>query len=133
MKSYRHTKQYYIDKYSEYKNLVEYRGGSNIFRNLNEFTAAYEALRVDKQTRIVDQLAYSSIYGTNYKTALAEYKMAKKVGINITLETAKTMTTTEFAKQYKSQIEHAYRSYRKQGKSAKEANALISQYWFGSK
>ena len=69
MKSYRHTKQYYIDKYSEYKNLVEYRGGSNIFRSLNEFTAAYEALRVDKQSRIVEQLAYSSIYGTNYKTA----------------------------------------------------------------
>ena len=133
MKSYRHTKQYYIDKYSEYKNLVEYRGGSNIFRSLNEFIAAYEALRVDKQTRIVDQLAYSSIYGTNYKTALAEYKMAKKVGINITLEAAKTMTTTEFAKQHKTQIEHVYRSYRKQGKSAKEANVLISQYWFGSK
>ena len=30
MKTYRHTKQYYIDKYSEYKNLVEYKGGSNI-------------------------------------------------------------------------------------------------------
>ena len=133
-KKYNHSRKFYIEKYSQYKNMVEYYGGSNQFRNLNEFTSNYNSLKNEGKKRIVDKLAYSSVYGTDYKTALAEYKMLKKMDPNATvrLKELKTMDTAAFATKYQNEIMHAYRSYMKQGKSAKEAGALISQYWFGS-
>ena len=133
-KKYNHSRKFYIEKYSQYKNMVEYYGGSSQFRNRNEFISSYNAMREDKEKRIVDKLAYSAVYGTDYKTALAEYKMLKKMDPNATvrLKELKTMDTAAFATKYQNEIMHAYRSYMKQGKSAKEAGELISQYWFGS-
>ncbi len=134
MKKYNHSRKFYVEKYSQYKNMVEYYGGSNQFRNLNEFVSSYNLLKDANEKRIVDKLAYSSVYATDYKTALAEYKMLKKMDPNATVrfKELKTMDTAAFATKYQNEIMHAYRSYMKQGKSAKEAGALISQYWFGS-
>lgn len=134
MKKYNHSKKFYIEKYSQYKNMVEYYGGSNQFRNLNDFVSSYNLLKDANEKRIVDKLAYSSVYATDYKTALAEYKMLKKMDPNVTVrfKELKTMDTAAFATKYQNEIMHAYRSYMKQGKSAKEAGELISQYWFGS-
>lgn len=134
MKKYNHSRKFYIEKYSQYKNMVEYYGGSSQFRNLNEFVSSYNLLKDANEKRIVDKLAYSSVYATDYKTALAEYKMLKKMDPNVTVrfKELKTMDTAAFATKYQNEIMHAYRSYMKQGKSAKEAGALISQYWFGS-
>ena len=131
---YKHSKIFYKEKFSKYKNIVEYYGGSSLFRNLNEFISSYNEMREDNEKRIVEQLAYQTIYSTNYKTALAEYKMLKKMNPNATvrLKELKIMDTATFAAKYQNEIMDEYRSYMKQGKSAKEAGALISQYWFGS-
>ena len=133
-KKYNHSRKFYIEKYSQYKNMAEYYGGSNQFRNLNEFISSYNSLRAKNEKRIVDKLAYQSVYDTAYKTALAEYKMLKKMDPKATvrLKELKTMDTATFATKYQNEIMHEYRSYMKQGKSAKEAGELISQYWFGS-
>ena len=133
-KKYNHSKIFYKEKFTKYKNIVEYYGGSSQFRNLNEFISSYNSLKDDNEKRIVEQLAYQTFYSTDYKTALAEYKMLKKMDPNITVrfKELKTMDTAAFATKYQNEIMHAYRSYMKQGKSAKEAGELISQYWFGS-
>ena len=131
---YKHSIIFYKEKFSKYKNMVEYYGGSSLFRNLNEFISSYNEMREDNEKRIVEQLAYQTIYSTDYKTALAEYKMLKKMDPNATvrLKELKTMDTEAFATKYQNEIMHAYRSYMKQGNSSKEAKALVSQYWFGS-
>ena len=131
---YKHSDIFYAEKYLQYKKKVMEYGGSSQFRDRNEFISTYNAMREDKEERIVDKLAYSSVYGTNYKTALAEYKMLKKMNPNTTvrLKELKTMNTEAFATKYYNEIMDEYRSYMKQGKSAGEAGKLISQYWFGS-
>lgn len=133
-KNYKHSDIFYAEKYLQYKKKVMEYGGSSQFRDRNEFISTYNAMREDKEKRIIDKLAYSSVYSTDYKTALAEYKMLKKMDSNATvkLKELKTMNTVTFAAKYQNEIMHEYRSYMKQGKSAKEAGALISQYWFGS-
>ena len=133
-KTYNHSKIFYIEKYSQYKNMVEYYGGSSLFRNLNEFISSYNSLKVKNEKRIVEQLAYQSVYSTDYKTALAQYKLLKKVDPNATvrLKELKIMNSAEFAAKYTNELKDAYRSYKNQGNSAKEAGALLSQYWFGS-
>lgn len=133
-KNYKHSDIFYAEKYLQYKKKVMEYGGSSQFRDRNEFISTYNAMREDKEKRIIDKLAYSSVYATDYKTALAEYKMLKKMDSNATvkLKELKTMNTVTFAAKYQNEIMHEYRSYMKQGKSAKEAGALISQYWFGS-
>ena len=133
-KKYNHSKIFYIEKYSQYKNMAEYYGGSNQFRNLNEFISKYNELKAKNEKRIVEQLAYQSVYSTDYKTALAQYKLLKKVDPNATvrLKELKIMNSAEFAAKYTNELKDAYRSYKNQGNSAKEAGALRSQYWFGS-
>ena len=131
---YKHSDIFYAEKYLQYKKKVMEYGGSSQFRDRNEFISTYNAMREDKEKRIIDKLAYSAVYGTDYKTALAEYKMLKKIDPNATvrLKELKTMDTVTFATKYQNEIMHEYRLYMKQGKSATEAGALISQYWFGS-
>lgn len=133
-KKYKHSKIFYKEKFSKYKKIVEYYGGSSLFGNLNEFISNYNTLKDKNEKRIVEQLAYQTFYSTDYKTALAEYKMLKKMDPNATvrLKELKIMNSVAFATKYQNEIMHAYRSYMKQGKSAKEAGALVSQYWFGS-
>ena len=133
-KKYNHSRKFYIEKYSQYKNMVEYYGGSSQFRNLNEFVSSYNLLKDENEKRIVDKLAYSSVYATDYKTALAQYKLLKKLDPNATvrLKELKTMDSEAFAIKYSNELKDAYRSYKNQGNSAKEASALLSQYWFGS-
>ena len=133
-KKYNHSKIFYKEKFSKYKNIVEYYGGSSLFRNLNEFISSYNSLKDDNEKRIVEQLAYQTIYSTDYKTALAQYKLLKKLDPNATvrLKELKIMDSAEFAAKYTNELKDAYRSYKNQGNSAKEAGALLSQYWFGS-
>ena len=133
-KKYNHSKTFYIEKYSQYKNMVEYYGGSSQFRNLNEFISSYNSLKDKNEKRIVEQLAYQSVYNTPYKTALAQYKLLKKLDPNATvrLKELKIMNTEAFAAKYTNELKDAYKSYKNQGNSSKEAKALISQYWFGS-
>ena len=133
-KKYNHSKIFYKEKFSEYKKKVMEYGGSSKFKDRNEFISNYNAMREKNEKRIVDKLAYASVYGTDYKTALAEYKMLKKMDPNATvrLKELKTMDTVTFAAKYQNEIMHAYKSYMRQGKSAKKAGELISQYWFGS-
>lgn len=134
MKKYNHSKEFYVEKYSQYKNMVEYYGGSSQFRNLNEFVSSYNLLKDANEKRIVDKLAYASVYSTDYKTALAQYKLLKKLDPNATvrLKELKIMDSEAFAIKYNNELKDAYRSYKNQGNSAKEAGALLSQYWFGS-
>lgn len=133
-KKYNHSKIFYKEKFSKYKNIVEYYGGSSLFRNLNEFISSYNSLKAKDEKRIVEQLAYQTIYSTDYKTALAQYKLLKQLDPNATvrLKELKTMNTEAFAIKYNNELKDAYRSYMKQGNSSKEAKALVSQYWFGS-
>ena len=133
-KKYNHSKKFYIEKYSQYKNMAEYYGGSNQFRNLNEFISSYNSLKAKDEKRIVEKLAYQSVYSTDYKTALAQYKLLKKMDPNATvrLKELKIMDSAAFAIKYNNELKDAYRSYMKQGNSSKEAKALVSQYWFGS-
>ena len=133
-KKYNHSKIFYKEKFSKYKNIVEYYGGSSLFRNLNEFISNYNSLKDKNEKRIVEQLAYQTIYSTDYKTALAQYKLLKKVDPNaaVRLKELKIMDSAAFAIKYNNELKDAYRSYMKEGNSSKEAKALVSQYWFGS-
>ena len=133
-KKYNHSKIFYKEKFSKYKNIVEYYGGSSLFRNLNEFISSYNSLKDDNEKRIVEQLAYQTIYSTDYKTALAQYKLLKKVDPNVTvrLKELKIMDSAAFAAKYTNELKDAYKSYKNQGNLSKEAKALVSQYWFGS-
>lgn len=134
-KKYNHSKIFYKEKFSKYKNIVEYYGGSSKFRNLNEFISSYNSLKNEDEKRIVEQLAYNTVYSTDYKTALAQYKLLKKLDPNATvkLKELKIMNSEKFAIKYNNELKDAYRSYMKEGNSSKEAKALVSQYWFGSK
>ena len=78
-KTYNHSTIFYKEKYAKYKNIVEYYGGSSLFRNLNEFISNYNSLKNQNEKRIVEQLAYQTVYSTDYKTALAQYKLLKKI------------------------------------------------------
>ena len=78
-------------------------------------------------------LIYGSKYGTNYKTAVAEHKALKSVGIEVKLEDLKLITTQDFADAYSAQLSKGYRDLRAKGIAGKDAALIISQMWFGSK
>lgn len=131
---YKHSDIFYAEKYLQYKKKVMEYGGSSQFKDRNEFISTYNTMREDKEKRIIDKLAYASVYGTDYKTALAQYRLLKKLDPKATvrLKELKIMDSEAFAIKYSNELKDAYRSYKNQGNSAKEASALLSQYWFGS-
>lgn len=129
MKS-QHSKSFYNKRYEQYKERVMEIGGFVL--NRNSFESAYEALQGSTKN-VMKDLIYSSKYGTNYKTALAEFRALKSVGIKANFKELKLMTTIDFADTYAEQLNKGYRALRAQGIAGKEAATIISQQWFGSK
>lgn len=131
MKKYNHSRSYYNKRYNKYKNEVSKIGGHVLTQN--EFEAGYDALK-GESSNILKDLIYGSKYGTSYNTALAEYRALKDAGIKgVKLESLKLGTTQDFAATYSAELSAAYSELRKQGKTGKDAKAIISQQWFGSK
>lgn len=127
---YKHSKQFYDKRYNIYKREVKKLGGFALKKN--EFIAGYNALAGESKN-IMRDLVYGSKYGTNYKTAMAEYNALKSVGIRgVKLEDLKLITTQDFADAYAIQLAAAYRDLRTQGITGKDAANIISQQWFGS-
>lgn len=127
---YAHTKKFYDEQYKKYKVEVKKIGGFVLKKNA--FEAAYKELQGESKTVLKD-LVYGSKYGTNYKTALAEYRALKSVGIKTSLESLKLSTTQEFADTYASQLAAGYSELKSKGITGKDAALIISQQWFGSK
>ena len=129
MKS-QHSKSFYDTRYAEYKKRVKASGG--FILNRNSFESAYEALQGTTKN-VMKDLVYSAKYGTNYKTALAEFRALKSVGIKSSFKDLKLMTTQDFADIYVAELNKGYRDLRAQGITGKDAATIISQQWFGSK
>lgn len=129
MKS-QHSKSFYDTRYAEYKKRVKASGGFVLSRN--SFESAYEALQGTTKN-VMKDLVYSAKYGTNYKTALAEFRALKSVGIKSSFKDLKLMTTQDFADTYVAELNKGYRDLRAQGITGKDAATIISQQWFGSK
>lgn len=129
MKS-QHSKKFYDTRYAEYRKRVMAVGGFVL--NRNSFESAYEALQGSTKN-VMRELVYSSQYGTTYKTALAEFRALKSVGIKASFKNLKTITTQDFAATYSAELNKGYRDLRAKGITGKDAATIISQQWFGSK
>lgn len=138
----KHTKKFMKRKYMEYLTDVKKIGGTPLTQN--NFQSAYEAYMEENRQarlrgeRVVDpnkELVYASKYSTRYKTALAEKRELRAIGITESLEDLKKMETTDFAKKYAAQLAQAYRDQQALNptKSGKDIGRIISQMWFGSK
>lgn len=127
---YNHSKEFYDTRYKIYKKEVKRIGGYALKKN--EFISGYNALAGESKN-VMRDLIYGSKYGTSYKTAVAEHKALKSVGIKTKLEDLKLITTQDFADMYATQLAAGYRDLRSKGITGKDAALLISQQWFGSK
>ena len=127
--NYKHTANFYNNKYAEYKRGVKAIGGTAL--NKNAFIEAYEYKQGQKKP-IIKELIYDSKYGTKLKTAKAELKALKDIGISANLEDLKSMTTQDFAATYAAELSRAYKDAIKSGATSSGAALLISQQWFGS-
>lgn len=130
LKNYNHSKQFYDTRYKTYKREVKKIGGFALKKN--EFISGYNALSGESKN-VMKDLIYGSKYGTSYKTAVAEHKALKSVGIKVKLEDLKIITTQDFADTYSAQLSKGYRDLRARGITGKDAALIISQQWFGSK
>ena len=102
---YKHTKKFYNTRYNVYKKEVARIGGYALKKN--EFISGYNALSGESKN-VMKDLVYASKYGTTYKTAVAEYRALKSVGIKgIKLEELKLITTQDFAESYATQLSAA--------------------------
>lgn len=126
----KHTKKFYDKAYREYKAKIRGRGGVPISRNNFEANWDIEAGKGTKN--IKKAIEYSTLYGTKYSAALAEYRILKSKGYKVKLEDLKSMTTQDFATIYRKEIDDYYDEQRKLGKSKDEARALVSETFFGS-
>ena len=137
-KNYNHSKEFWNKAYKDYKREVKKIGGFVLKKDA--FKSAYNALKEEYAKKSKDSknikkdLIYASKYGTKYKTALAEYRSLKNLGIKgIKFEDFKLMTTQDFVATYSTQLEDAYRNLRAKGMTKKDAADEISAQWFGSK
>lgn len=130
LKNYKHSKKFYDTRYKTYKKEVKKIGGFALKKN--EFISGYNALSGESKN-IMKDLVYGSKYGTSYKTAVAEHKALKAVGIETKLEDLKLITTQDFADTYSAELAKGYRDLRSKGITGKDAALIISQQWFGSK
>lgn len=141
MKTYKHSAEFWKNKFKEYKAEVRAIGGTALKKNA--FVSAYKAFMVDnenlkakgeKPISPMRELVYGSKYGTRLATARAEYRSLKAAGIKgVKMEDLKLMETTDFANIYAAQLMQAYKDFRASGATGKQAKLLISQQWFGSK
>ena len=130
---YKHSDNYYDSRYAKYELTMKGFGLKPISKG--NFISLYEQLAGDKKKpskNPMKDIIYSARYGTKYNTAIAEKKALEKIGIKVKLEDLKSMTTTDFATIYASELADEYRKHRKAGETGKAAAHLISQQWFGS-
>lgn len=128
-KSYKHTDAFYMKQYIKYRNEIQ---TNSLFRNANEFKASYQQAEARGQKNITKNFVYETDHEISFDTYKAERDMMKKIGKRVPKAELLSMTTTEFAEKYSHEINVVYNSYRKQGKTAEEAQNLISVYFFGS-
>ncbi len=126
---YKHTNQFYKKQYIKYNDEV---GSKTLFKNFDQFKAAYQQAEMRGQKNITKNIVYETTYEISFDTYRAERDMMKKIGKRVPKRELLGMTTTEFAEKYSHEINVVYRSYIKQGKTASEAQDLISIYFFGS-
>lgn len=127
-RTYKHSDSFYMKQYIKYKNQAKI----NIFNNFESFKSKYQFAEKQGQTNITKNFVYETNYEISYDTYKAERDMMKRIGKKVPKKELLDMTTQEFAEKYNSEIQHVYRSYIRQGKSATEAQDLISIYFFGS-
>ena len=130
---YKHSAQFYKDRYAKYASTIKSMGLIPIKEGA--FISRYEELLTDPKNpskNPMKDIIYSARYSTRYNTALAEKKALAKIGIKVKLEDLKNITTTEFADKYSKELAKEYRALKKAGNSGKAAELLISQQWFGS-
>lgn len=130
----KHTKKFYRDKFIEIKNYCKRKGVIFPFSSVDDLEATWDTLKEEGIKNIDKTIKYNVRYGTNYKSALKEYQRIKELGIedNLKFKDIKTMTTTEFAEIYESQIMTMYRQKKTEGMSPKDAGEYLSWFWFGS-
>jgi hypothetical protein len=128
---YKHSKEFWNEKYRNYKSRVRAIGGTALTKD--NFKSAYDALAGEGNKQIMRDLVYGSKYSTKYATAVAEHRMLKSAGIEVKLKELKMMETSDFADRYQSELLAAYRDMKSKGITGKDAKLLISQQWFGSK
>lgn len=126
---YKHSDAFYMKQYEKYKDSIE---NGSLFRNFKNFKASYQQAEAQGMKNITKNFAYETDYSISFDTYKAERDMMKRIGKRVKKSELLNMTTTEFAEKYSHEINVAYNSYRKQGKTAEEANELISMYFFGS-
>lgn len=129
MKKYKHSEAFYKKQYQTY--LREIKGASS-FKNEQAFIAAYKTYESKGWKDIRKNFVYQTDYEIDYNTYKAENAIMKKIGKKVKKKDLLSMSTQDFAAKYKNEIYNAYNSYKKQGKSGTEAEALISQNFFGS-
>ena len=130
---YNHSDAYYSSRYDKYK--IEMKKAGLTPMSENNFISTYKALVADPKTASknpMKDIIYSAKFGTKYKTALAERKALADIGIKVKLGDLKSMTTTDFADTYATELAREYRKHKTAGLSGKDAALLISQQWFGS-
>lgn len=130
---YNHSKSFYKKRYKQFVRELRMKGIESPFRNLDSFVSEYEELKEVGVQNIKRQMIYDTQYNTQYKTALAEYKVSKDLGIDISFNKLKKMTTQEFADIHKDSIMKMYDKLIDSGMNSIQAGMYISQYWFGSK
>lgn len=126
---YKHSDAFYMKQYKKYNK--ETLSG-NLFRNFDNFKAAYQQAEAQGMKNITKNFVYETDYSISYDTYVAERDMMKKIGKKVAKKDLLNMTTTEFAEKYSHEINVVYNSYKKQGKTSEEAQDLISVYFFGS-
>lgn len=132
MRKNSHSQEFYDKKFREIKQYAEDKGIEFPFKSKREFISTWNALKEDGVKQIDRSIKYSLQYSTDYKTALAEYRVSKELGLDYTFRGLKKLTTTEFAEQNQDRIMDLYNTKKEEGMSAAQAGAFISTYWFGS-
>lgn len=129
---YKHNKKFYTSRYKEFINKIEKQGYKNPFHNKDEFISEWLYLKEEGVKNVMGRLVYDTKYQTNYKTALAEYRISKDLGLKLSLKEVKEMTTTQFAELHKDNINKMYDYLINSGMTGEQAGNYIGQYWFGS-
>lgn len=132
MRKNSHSQEFWNKKYNEIREYANDKGITFPFKSVREFESTWNALKEDGVKQIDRTIKYSLQYNTDYKTALAEYKVSKELGLDYTFRGLKKLTTTEFAEQNQDRIMELYNTKKEEGMSAAQAGAFISTYWFGS-
>lgn len=132
MRKNSHSQEFYDKKFKELKQYAEDKGIEFPFKSKREFISNWNALKEDGVKQIDRAIKYGMQYSTDYKTALAEYRVSKELGLDYTFRGLKKLTTTEFAEQNQDRIMDLYNTKKNEGMSAAQAGAFISTYWFGS-